>query len=144
MRSVPLQPCRRHGKKRKDDDTESLVGKKDLSARQSPASDRLSRPSSVASDAHFEAIDSQLQSSQVSSTVLDSPVYQGWNYNQTVNPNVTVDNLPNMKGAWFPIPVSQPLFSSEWPNTSTSGSDSKFLGFETVFLFEGIFLIILS
>lgn len=133
VRSVPLQPCRRHGKKRKDDDTDSLVGKKEsLSSRQSPSSDaRLSRPSSVASDGThggFDSIDSQLQSSQVSSTVLDSPVYQGWNYGHGINPNQNLigDSLTSMKGSWFPLQVSQPQFSSEWQNISSTAPDSKF------------------
>lgn len=69
VRSVPLQPCRRHGKKRKEEDVDSFMTKKTfVNPRQSPGNDsRLSRPPSVASDSvhGYDSIDSQLQSSQV-------------------------------------------------------------------------------
>lgn len=98
VRSVPLQPCRRHGKKRKDDEPDTVSAKKDAmkiiacdkmsDAGRSPGHVDSSRPQmrdsqlSLEMTPMFEGIDAQLQSSQVSSTVLDSPVsmYQGWGY----------------------------------------------------------------
>ncbi|XP_014486705.1 PREDICTED: DNA N6-methyl adenine demethylase [Dinoponera quadriceps] len=98
VRSVPLQPCRRHGKKRKEDEPDTVSGKKDAmkmasekmsdAAGRSPGHADSSRPQlrdsqlSLEMTPMFEGIDAQLQSSQVSSTVLDSPVsmYQGWGY----------------------------------------------------------------
>lgn len=73
VRSVPLQPCRRHGKKRKDIEMDLYAGKTDTQSRQSPVIDgRLSRASSIASDAShgLEVMDSQLQSSQVTKTLI--------------------------------------------------------------------------
>ncbi|XP_059475689.1 methylcytosine dioxygenase TET isoform X2 [Neocloeon triangulifer] len=57
VRSVPLQPCRRHGKKRKEDEPDAVIGK-------------LHKEGPRGSGVHID----------VSSTVLDSPVsmYQGW------------------------------------------------------------------
>lgn len=95
VRSVPLQPCRRHGKKRKDDEPDISSGKKDtvktfaekmVDAGRSVGHADSSKPQlrdsqlSLEMTPMFEGIDAQLQSSQVSSTVLDSPVsmYQGW------------------------------------------------------------------
>ncbi|XP_032688630.1 uncharacterized protein LOC116852409 isoform X3 [Odontomachus brunneus] len=97
VRSVPLQPCRRHGKKRKEDEPDTMSGKKDamkivsdkmVDAGRSPGHVDSSRSQirdsqlSLEMTPMFEGIDAQLQSSQVSSTVLDSPVsmYQGWGY----------------------------------------------------------------
>lgn len=68
VRSVPLQPCRRHGKKRKDTEIDLLPSKNDTQSRHSPVIDgRVSRASSVASDTShgLDGVDSQLQSSQV-------------------------------------------------------------------------------
>ncbi len=107
VRSVPLQPCRRHGKKRRDDDLDSYIRKRDLNSRQSPLTDpRLSRPSSAASDSShgFEGIDSQVQSSQVSSTVLDSP-FQAWHCNPVLNPsqNMPIDAMRSpCVSPWYP------------------------------------------
>lgn len=95
VRSVPLQPCRRHGKKRKEDESDISNGKKDtvktfsekmVDAGRSMGHADSSKPQlresqlSLEMTPMFEGIDAQLQSSQVSSTVLDSPVsmYQGW------------------------------------------------------------------
>lgn len=97
VRSVPLQPCRRHGKKRKEDEPDTVSNKKDGSknttdkmaeAGRVPGHQDLARPQmrdsqlSLEMASMFEGMDAQLQSSQVSSTVLDSPVsmYQGWGY----------------------------------------------------------------
>lgn len=41
VRAVPLQPCRRHGKKRKEDEPDAVIGKKDTSHR-GPANDSSS------------------------------------------------------------------------------------------------------
>ena len=97
VRSVPLQPCRRHGKKRKEDEPDTAANKKDASKN----TEKMIEPSrtpgfqdtprtpisrdpqlSLEMATMFEGMDAQLQSSQVSSTVLDSPVsmYQGWGY----------------------------------------------------------------
>ena len=97
VRSVPLQPCRRHGKKRKEDEPDTISSKKDSSksgnekitdAGRMPGHQEIPRPQmrdaqlSLEMASMFEGMDAQLQSSQVSSTVLDSPVsmYQGWGY----------------------------------------------------------------
>lgn len=94
VRSVPLQPCRRHGKKRKEDEPETLSNKKEalkppekILEPRTPYQDSsrtLGRDSQLSLEMNsvFEGMDAQLQSSQVSSTVLDSPVsmYQGWGY----------------------------------------------------------------
>lgn len=97
VRSVPLQPCRRHGKKRKEDEPDTINSKKDGNKNAGekatepgrvPGHQDLTRPQmrdsqlSLEMASMFEGMDAQLQSSQVSSTVLDSPVsmYQGWGY----------------------------------------------------------------
>lgn len=93
---MPLQPCRRHGKKRKEDEPDVASNKKDT---KNPAEKIVdvnrpqmyqdpSRPPlrdsqlSLEMASMLDGMDAQLQSSQVSSTVLDSPVsmYQSWNY----------------------------------------------------------------
>ncbi|KAK0178727.1 hypothetical protein PV327_007590 [Microctonus hyperodae] len=96
VRSVPLQPCRRHGKKRKEDEPDSNPSKKEpakiiekidcRTAGNFPDPTRLP-PRGDSQLSHevppmFDSMDAQLQSSQVSSTVRDSPVsmYQGWGY----------------------------------------------------------------
>lgn len=57
MRSVPLQPCRRHGKKRRDEDPEVAAGGgKGKSSSPMPSSEVPSL---------FENMETQLQSSQV-------------------------------------------------------------------------------
>ncbi|XP_039293360.1 DNA N6-methyl adenine demethylase isoform X2 [Nilaparvata lugens] len=83
VRSVPLQPCRRHGKKRKEDEADTVVGKTDSKAHKTSGTDVNQRGDAHSMNANLmEGADPQLQSSQVSSTVLDSPVsmYQPWNY----------------------------------------------------------------
>lgn len=90
VRSVPLTPCRRHGKKRKDDDAETANNKKDKhqdkvteqKCQNESSRNGIRRDQQLTLDMvpMFDSIDAQLQSSQVSSTVLDSPVYQGWGY----------------------------------------------------------------
>lgn len=108
VRSTPLQPCRRHGKKRgkeEEQPCESVTIKKEptgqghqthCSQGQIPRSGAPSAPSqqsagfahSISTSAVNQGMslemvmEAQLQSSQVSSTVLDSPVsmYQGWGY----------------------------------------------------------------
>ncbi|KAJ8670320.1 hypothetical protein QAD02_001579 [Eretmocerus hayati] len=97
VRSVPLQPCRRHGKKRKEDESDSANNKKEIK-NSTEKMVETNRPASIYHDASraplrdpslslemtsmLDGMDPQLQSSQVSSTVLDSPVsmYQNWNY----------------------------------------------------------------
>lgn len=96
VRSVPLQPCRRHGKKRKEDEPDVASNKKDIKSPVEKIVD-VNRPPmyqdpsrtplrdsqlSLEMASMLEGMDAQLQSSQVSSTVLDSPVsmYQNWNY----------------------------------------------------------------
>ncbi|XP_018309963.1 tet methylcytosine dioxygenase-like isoform X2 [Mycetomoellerius zeteki] len=91
VRSVPLQPCRRHGKKRKEEESDIQSSKKDSvkimtekiadSGRSGHVDfSKLQSQLTLEMTPMFEGIDAQLQSSQVSSTVLDSPVsmYQGW------------------------------------------------------------------
>lgn len=97
VRSVPLQPCRRHGKKRKEDEPDMANNKKETvknssekiiepsrtPGQQDPSRTPIREPQlSLEIASMFEGMDAQLQSSQVSSTVLDSPVsmYQGWGY----------------------------------------------------------------
>lgn len=95
VRSVPLQPCRRHGKKRKEDESD-MLSKKDVKIMADKMGDAGRPPGyadssgqlSLEMSSTFEGIDTQLQSSQVSSTVLDSPVsmYQGWGASNWLNP----------------------------------------------------------
>ena len=110
---MPLQPCRRHGKKRKEDEPETLSNKKEppkppekiLEPSRTPAYQDPSRTPgrdsqlSLEMTSVFEGMDAQLQSSQVSSTVLDSPVsmYQGWGYQneQQWNRNGWLDQRKN-------------------------------------------------
>ncbi|XP_017888438.1 DNA N6-methyl adenine demethylase isoform X2 [Ceratina calcarata] len=96
VRSVPLQPCRRHGKKRKEEEPDTVSSKKECKnanekiadpsralGHQDPNRPQMRDPQvSLEMASMFEGMDAQLQSSQVSSTVLDSPVsmYQGWGY----------------------------------------------------------------
>ncbi|XP_034238959.1 DNA N6-methyl adenine demethylase isoform X2 [Thrips palmi] len=106
VRSVPLQPCRRHGKKRGKEEeplTEGTAGtttvKKEPgtlksqgncaqgSARSGTNATSCQQSQSpgnagMSLEMAMEAMEAQLQSSQVTSTVLDSPVamYQGWGY----------------------------------------------------------------
>ena len=93
---MPLQPCRRHGKKRKEEEPETVSNKKEalkasekiIELSRTPVHQDPSRTPgrdsqlSLEMNSVFEGMDAQLQSSQVSSTVLDSPVsmYQGWSY----------------------------------------------------------------
>lgn len=92
---MPLQPCRRHGKKRKEDESEVVCTKKDKNhlgksnninkASNSPDSIKIAgndQTLSLEMSSILGGLDAQLQSSQVSSTVLDIPVsiYQNWNY----------------------------------------------------------------
>ncbi|XP_063220013.1 uncharacterized protein LOC134529638 [Bacillus rossius redtenbacheri] len=100
VRAVPLQPCRRHGKKRKEDEPDAVIGRKDPSTlhRNScslgPASmDHRSAPMSIDMASMLEGMEAQLQSSQVSSTVLDSPVsmYQGWGYHHSTPDSHNMD-----------------------------------------------------
>ncbi|XP_011303337.1 uncharacterized protein Tet [Fopius arisanus] len=101
VRSVPLQPCRRHGKKRKEDEPDTGISKKEV---KTPEKDSRGVPGrepqlSLEMASMFEGMDAQLQSSQVSSTVLDSPVsmYQGWGYqgDQQWNRNNWLDQRKN-------------------------------------------------
>ncbi|XP_071455743.1 methylcytosine dioxygenase TET [Hetaerina americana] len=95
VRSVPLQPCRRHGKKRKDEDQPDAVINRAGAVGPKAEGHRLScsmggagmGPMSMMgamgmgmTPCTLEEAQLQLQSSHVSSTVLDSPVsmYQGW------------------------------------------------------------------
>lgn len=84
VRAVPLQPCRRHGKKRKDEEPELKL--KEVNPKNLSPTGVQNSPSpmqqSLDMQSMMDGLELQLQSSQVSSTVLDSPVsmYQGWNY----------------------------------------------------------------
>ncbi|XP_063975356.1 methylcytosine dioxygenase TET isoform X3 [Diachasmimorpha longicaudata] len=106
VRSVPLQPCRRHGKKRKEDEPDTGISKKEvlktpekLIESRPPVSTGRDPQLSLEMASMFEGMDAQLQSSQVSSTVLDSPVsmYQGWGYQgeQQWNRNNWLDQRKN-------------------------------------------------
>lgn len=106
VRSVPLQPCRRHGKKRKEEEPETSLNKqKDMPHKndiiipavyqdQSQVQSHSNHPQHQ--QLSFEGMDAQLQSSQVSSTVLDSPVsmYQNWGYQNS-------DQQWNRSSAWL-------------------------------------------
>lgn len=73
MRAVPLQPCRRHGKKRKEDEPDAVINKHHKEV--------VRGPGMHIDVGLLDSMDAaQLQNPQVSSTVLDSPVsmYQGW------------------------------------------------------------------
>lgn len=141
VRSVPLQPCRRHGKKRKEDEPDALI-KKD-----SPASPRGSAhsprsghgsPRAQTPISHQTPLidmvsmldnftDAQLQSSQVSSTVLDSPtMYPTWNYESGLlnNQNQYVNQYPNQNQlyppnqGWFDAQKRQNMYLNSWNDTA--------------------------
>ncbi|KAK6620540.1 hypothetical protein RUM43_010832 [Polyplax serrata] len=78
VRAVPLQPCRRHGKKRKEEDSDSKL--KEFHSKNLSSMGVKSSASSMHSAEIRSMIDSQVQSSQVSSTVIDSPggQYKSW------------------------------------------------------------------
>lgn len=89
IRAVPLQPCRRHGKKRKEDEPDAVIGKPRPAPPTSAGPELRLRQSEPAMTPPYDLspmyarMDPQLQSSQVSSTVLDSPISlynQTWNY----------------------------------------------------------------
>uniref|UniRef100_A0A8D8PW25 Methylcytosine dioxygenase TET n=1 Tax=Cacopsylla melanoneura TaxID=428564 RepID=A0A8D8PW25_9HEMI len=89
IRAVPLQPCRRHGKKRKEDEPDAVIGKHRPTPPTSAGPELRIRTSDPAMTPPYDLspmyarMDPQLQSSQVSSTVLDSPISlynQSWNY----------------------------------------------------------------
>lgn len=110
VRSVPLMPCRR--KKRKFEELDGVKVKLEpTTAEQSPAFDPFSRPSSTTSDSShgFDGMDSQLQSSHVSSTVFDSP-HSLWR----CSPDTLVNRSPVCP--WFP-PVHG---SRDWPKITSS------------------------
>lgn len=118
VRSVPLQPCRRHGKKRKEEEPETSLSKQkdmpnknvikiqdsrvlpnvyqDQSRVQCHSNHPQHQQLSLEMASMFEGMDAQLQSSQVSSTVLDSPVsmYQNWGYQNS-------DQQWNRSSAWL-------------------------------------------
>lgn len=72
MRKVPLQPCRRANKKRKEEEgVHKETPKKTLS--KSPPKDFLKSPPANPYTTQYNVSEEQLQSNQVSSTVLDSP-----------------------------------------------------------------------
>lgn len=103
VRSVPLQPCRRHGKKRKEEEPET-VQKKEI-FKNFPEHQRREPQMNTEfiSMENSRVMDAQLQSSHVSSTVLDSPVsmYQGWGYqnDQQWNRN-WIDQRKNWLNPW--------------------------------------------
>ncbi|KAJ9581953.1 hypothetical protein L9F63_003706, partial [Diploptera punctata] len=94
VRAVPLQPCRRHGKKRKEDEPDAVIGRKDpTTVHRNPCPvgpsamggmDHRGTPMSLDMASMLEGMEAaQLQSSQLCClTMLDSPVsmYQGWGY----------------------------------------------------------------
>lgn len=76
MRSVPLQPCRRHGKKRKDDEPDAVIARQNKETSMQhmavtqvrPPCSKSANPNSGQSDLGgvLDGIDAaQLQSSQV-------------------------------------------------------------------------------
>jgi len=71
VRAVPLQPCRRHGKKRKEDEPDAVIGRKDPpTLHRSPCSvgtvDHRGTPMSLDMASVLEGMEAaQLQSSQV-------------------------------------------------------------------------------
>ncbi|KAL0266559.1 UNVERIFIED_CONTAM: hypothetical protein PYX00_009071 [Menopon gallinae] len=130
VRAVPLQPCRRHGKKRKDDEVDAVIsnGKpKDL---------LMKNPSPIlgnnASPMHcldlpsvLEGMDGQLQSSQVSSTVMDSPVgmYQGWGYH-----GMSENEMYNADGQWNKAwPTADASRKQNWMNPPSQWDYSGYL-----------------
>lgn len=130
VRSVPLQPCRRHGKKRKEDEPDAVINKKDIPAsprsnNQSPRSSNHGSPRSQTPVSHQTPLidmvsmldnftDAQLQSSQVSSTVLDSPtMYPSWNYENQLqygNQNQMYQSNQN----WLDTQKRQNLYLNGW------------------------------
>ncbi|GLV39217.1 Ten-Eleven Translocation (TET) family protein [Carabus blaptoides fortunei] len=141
VRSVPLQPCRRHGKKRKEDEPDAIIGKKDIPAsprgsnNHSPRSSNHGSPRSQTPVSHHQTplidmvsmldnfTDAQLQSSQVSSTVLDSPtMYPSWNYetglinnqNQLVNQYGSQNQLYQSNQNWLDPQKRQNLYLNSW------------------------------
>lgn len=115
IRAVPLQPCRRHGKKRKEDEPDAVIGKPPRPGPPtSTGSDRI-RPSEPAMTPPYDLspmysrMDPQLQSSQVSSTVLDSPISmynQSWNYPS-----------PEFMNSWSQSPKKFDNTRSDWRMT---------------------------
>nr|CAD7425009.1 unnamed protein product [Timema monikensis] len=70
VRAVPLQPCRRHGKKRKEDEPDAVIGRKDpTTLHRNPCSmgsvDPRATPMSIDMATMLEGMEAQLQSSQV-------------------------------------------------------------------------------
>lgn len=132
---MPLQPCRRHGKKRKEEEPETIHNKKEAlktleksnEPRTAVFQDR--RELSLEMNSVFEGIDPQLQSSQVSSTVLDSPVsmYQGWGYqnDQQWNRNGWLDQRKNNWLNWNEYPFGGLDREMKVVPDSTSLDDSR-------------------
>lgn len=113
VRSVPLQPCRRHGKKRKEEEPETIHNKKETvktTEKHEPRINFQDQRRDPQMNTVFEGMDAQLQSSQVSSTVLDSPVsmYQGWGYQneQQWNRNWLDQRKNNWLNPWNEYPFS--------------------------------------
>lgn len=71
---------------------------------------------------------------QVSSTVLDSPVYQNYAYNPAnINQNVLMDSHTSRsisKSTWFSSSVPSSPFTSEWQNLSSPLSDGEYIMLE--------------
>lgn len=131
MRAVPLQPCRRHGKKRKEDEPDAVISKpkqsgacSELISRHSGA--ELLRPAMTPPydlSPMYSRMDPQLQSSQVSSTVLDSPIslYSQWNYS---SPEVIPNTWSPKRSDWRMTPSSfatpvDPKFDWDSPSVQT-------------------------
>lgn len=138
VRSVPLQPCRRHGKKKKEDDSDATQTKKEAPAsprgsahspRSSHGSPRAQTPIAQQTPLVDMATmlenypDPQLQSSQVSSTVLDSPtMYPPWNYentlinnqNQYVNQYNNQNQLYQTNQNWLDVQKQQNIYLNTW------------------------------
>lgn len=78
VRAVPLLPCRRHGKKKKDDEPDAVNAKRDKKQKYLyQDTSRHVRDLRLDLVPMFNSAEAQLQSCQVSSTVLDNP-YQNW------------------------------------------------------------------
>lgn len=112
-----MLPCRRHSKKRKDEEPDDMgIKRESVTPIQSPVCDPFARPSSVTCD-RFDGIDSQLQSSHVSSTVFDSPRQNMWRSSS--------DALSNRSPipSWFPISHG----TRDWPKVpSSEGTEMEF------------------
>lgn len=143
-----MQPCRRHGKKRKEDEPDAIIGKKEPpnSPRGSSHSPRSGHgsPRSQTPVTHQTPLidmasmldnftDAQLQSSQVSSTVLDSPtMYPSWNYESNILNNQNqypINQYPNQNQLyqpnhnWMEAQKRPGMYINSWPDNGSIYKD---------------------